>query len=125
MKKRLFRRLAGVLLMASLCLIGNVSAADPVTLQVYDPTGAIEVTQLFSPRFADLHGKTICEVSNGSWETQRTFPAIRELLQRQFPTAKFVPYTKFPVGSAVIDVDKIGDLVKQQGCQAAIVGNAG
>ncbi len=101
------------------------SAAEPVTLKVFDPTGAIEVSQLFAPRLADLNGKTICEVSNGSWEDSRTFPAIRELLQKQFPTAKFVPFTEFPVGSAMIDVDKIGDMVKQKACQAAIVGNAG
>ena len=116
---------AGLVVLLGVPFIKEAIAQSPVTLEVYDPTGAIEVTQLFAPRLADLNGKTICEVSNGSWEDSRTFPAIRELLQRQFPTAKFVPYTEFPVGSAVIDVDKIGDMVKQKGCQAAIVGNAG
>jgi hypothetical protein len=100
-------------------------AADPVTLEVYDPTGAIEVTQLFSARLSDLHGKTICELSNASWEDRRTFPLIRELLQNQFPTARFIPFTEFPLGSNKIDNDKIGDIVKQKGCQAVIVGNAG
>ncbi len=114
------------LLAACLVMATPVATAQsPVTLRLYNPTGAFEVTQIFSPRLADLNGKTICEVSNDSWEDKRTFPLIRELLQKQFPTAKFVPFTEFPVGSAMIDVDKIGDMVKQKGCQAAIVGNAG
>jgi hypothetical protein len=106
-------------------LTEEATAAEPVTLELYNPSGAIEVTQLFSPRLADLHGKTICEVSNGSWEDYRTFPAIRELLLRQFPTAKIVPFTEFPVGSLRIDIDNIGQMAKQKGCQAVITGNAG
>jgi hypothetical protein len=99
-------------------------ASDPVTLKVYDPTGAIEVSQPFAPRLADLHGKTICELSNGKFEYERTFPLIRELLQRQFPTAKIIPYTEFPIGNAKIDVDEIGAILKREGCEAVIVGNA-
>jgi hypothetical protein len=130
MKRRFSTGLALAFLIAiaaasTILSVRDASAADPVTLEVFDPTGAIEVTQLFAPRLADIHGKTICEVSNGSWEDRRTFPLIRELLQKQFPTTKFIPFTDFPVGSSKIDVDKIGDMVKQKGCQAAIVGNAG
>jgi hypothetical protein len=106
--------------------IRDATAQSPVTIKVYDPTGAIEVTQLFAARLADLHGKTICEVSGGMWEDQRTFSLIGQILQRQFPTAKIVPYTEFPVGTAqIMDNDKMGDLAKAKGCQAVIVGNAG
>jgi hypothetical protein len=126
MEKRISWCLTGVFLVAVFCWIGCVSAAEgPVTLKVYDPTGAIEVTQLHARRLDDLNGRTICELSNGSWEDNRTFPVIRELLQRQFSTAKIVPYTEFPVGNVQIDVDTTADLVKKKGCQAAIVGNAG
>ena len=59
-------------------------AADPVKIEVYDPTGAIEVTQLFAPRLSDLHGKTICELSNDTWEATRSLAAIRELLESFF-----------------------------------------
>ncbi len=100
-------------------------AAEPVVLEVFNPTGAIEVTETFAPRIDTLHGKTICEISNGAWEDHRTFPLVRELLQRQFPTAKFISYTEFPVGTSKIDNDKVAALIKQKGCQAAIVGNAG
>ncbi len=101
-------------------------AADPITLEVYDPTGAIEVVNLFAPRLAELNGKTICELSNDSWEAQRTFPAIRELLQRQFPTVKIVPYTEFTHGNRELEgASNIGDMVAKKGCQAVITGNAG
>ena len=99
-------------------------AADPVTLKVHDPTGAIEISQLFAPRPVDLQGKTICELWNGLWEGERMFPIIREQLLRQFPTAKIIPYGEFPIGSASIDVDDIGDLIKRKGGQAVILGNA-
>jgi len=102
------------------------AAAGPVTLELPDPTGALEVTQLFSARLDDLAGKTICEVSNSSWEAARTFPLIRELLQKQFPTAKIIPYTEFTMGSNQIGNDlELGNKLKAAGCQAAIVGNAG
>jgi len=108
---------------------GEATAAAPVTLELYDPTGAVEVTQLHAPRLADLNGKTICELSDGTWEDHRTFPLIRELLQKQFPTAKFIPYTEFPHGSGpagyLMDDDKVADMVKKRGCQAVITGNAG
>jgi len=129
MKKRIIWLMWGVFLMAGLwtgnLLAAAPSAAAPVTLEVYNPTGAIQVSYLFAPRLADLNGKTICEVSDDGWEAYRTFPAFREALQEKFPTAKIIPYTEFPVGTYEIDVDNIGDLLKKKGCQAAIVGNAG
>lgn len=96
-----------------------------VTLEVFNPCGLVGTTSPHAPRLSELNGKTICEVSNGSWEDDRIFPLIRGLLQKQFPTAKFIPYTEFPVGSDQIDIDEIGRIVKDRGCQAAIVGNAG
>ena len=103
----------------------KVIAADPVTLEVHAPTGAIKVTELFSPRLPNLDGKTICELSNDAWETDRTFPAIRKILQKQFPTAKIIPYTEFPLGKFGLEhAEDIGDLVAKKGGQAAIVGNA-
>ena len=99
-----------------------------VTLEVYNPTGAFKATQDFAPRVADLHGKTICELSNGAFQADRTFPVIRELLQKMFPTAKFIPYTEFPIGNVAAtgpDNDKTADMVKARGCQAVIVGNGG
>ena len=98
---------------------------SPLTLEVYDPCGALDTTQTHAPRLDTLAGKTICEVSNASWEDKRTFGRVRELLKERFPDLKVIPLTEFPSGSRYIDVDNIGDLVKEKGCDAAIVGNAG
>jgi ABC-type amino acid transport substrate-binding protein len=127
MKRQVKWMLLGLLLAAFVAASSPVATAQgPVTLEVFDPTGAIEVSQLFTARLADLNGKTICEASNGSWESDRTFPVIRQLLQKQFPTAKIITFDKFTaVSGGGADVPTLGDEMKKQGCQAAIVGNAG
>lgn len=118
--------LIAVFLVVSLWVGYAAAAEGPITLQVYNPTGAFEVTQAFAPRLADLNGKTICEVSNGSWEFDRTFPAIRGLLQKQFPSAKIVTYDKLPTVLTTSDIPNLKrTTVKAAGCQGAIVGNAG
>jgi hypothetical protein len=103
-------------------------AAEPVKLEVYDPTGSIQVTQTFAPRLASLQGKTICEVSNGLWEVDRMFPAITDALKKQFPTVNIIDHTKLPSFTAawsVADLKNMANTVKAAGCQATIVGNAG
>lgn len=121
----LFAVWAGVLSLSVAPLATEAIAADPVTLTLFDPTGAFQVTQTFAPRLEDLRGKTICEVTDDSWETTRTFPAIRELLQKQYPGLKVVPYNRFPYLSTGTDVPGLEAAVKKEGCQGAIVGNAG
>ena len=94
-------------------------------LEVLNPSGAVEVTDLYARRLANLNGKTICELSNGGWEHERTFPRIRELILKRFPNVKFVPYTKLPIGTNEINVPDISDIVSKMGCDAVIGGNAG
>ena len=142
MRKRMSLLMALVLLVSMLAACGSAgpegaagpagtagvapAAAGPVTLEVYDPSGATEITSLHAPRLDTLDGKTICEVSSGvTWEAFRTFPVITELLQKQFPTVKIVPFTEFPQTSDAIDSDEVAAMVKAKGCQGAIVGNAG
>jgi len=95
-----------------------------VTLSVFNPGGNVEAAKSHAPRLSELNGKTICELSDGAWGDNRTFPLIRELLQKQFPTVKIIPYTQFPVGGDKFDIDEIGKIMKDKGCQAAIIGNA-
>ena len=127
---------AGSVLAASVPVVMEqtpvAQAQGPVTLEVYDPTGASEVTQLLAKRLDTLEGKTICELSGDAWEPKRTFPVIRGLLQKKYPTAKIIPYTEFPHGMVSgggyvfeIDSDRVAAQVKERGCQAVIVGNAG
>ncbi len=101
----------------------TANAQTPVSFKVYNPTGALSVTQTFAPRLADLNGKTICEMGE-SWESDRTFPLISSLLQKQFPTIKIVDDTKLPQWTANPDKALV-DKVKSLGCQAVIIGNAG
>jgi len=96
-----------------------------VTLKVYDPTGALETTLLHAPRLDTLAGKTICELSNASWEFDRIFPAIRETLQNRFPTARFLPYADvIPVRPQLDNVENVSKVVKERGCDAVITGMA-
>ena len=95
-----------------------------VTLQVHNPTGMLEVVQSHAARLADLNGRIIGELSNGVWDDYRTFPFLRERLQRRFPGLKIIPYTEFPVGSVEIDKDSVTEMLLQKGCEAVITGNA-
>lgn len=94
-----------------------------VSLEVYDPTGTVDVTETHAPRLKTLSGKTICELSDRVWEDYRTFPNIRKLLLRRFPDAKIIPYTEFPGIYGVTD-EALAEAVKKNGCDGAIVGNA-
>jgi hypothetical protein len=106
-------------------LKASAPAADsPVTIAVFNPTGATQVTQLFATRLADLTGKTVCQVGLSLWEASRTFPLIADLLQKQYG-AKIVGWDKLPQLIENKDVPGLEDAVKQAGCQAVVLGNAG
>ncbi len=94
-----------------------------ISVEVYNPTGTTEAVEQHAPRLADLKGATICELSDRVWEDYRTFPLLRELLQKRFPDAKIIPYTEFP-STYGIDADVLFKLLKEKGCDAVIVGNA-
>ena len=95
-----------------------------VKLEVLNPCGTVRSTLQFAPRLADLNGKTIGLLSNTLGEADRTFPYLRELLQKRFPTATIVPHTEFPQGGDRIDSDEIVKAIKHRGCHAVIAGNA-
>jgi hypothetical protein len=131
LSRREFIKQAGLVgaTMGSTALIAGTpaktAAATSVELKLYNPTGAREVTTLFAPRLDTLAGKTICELSNNGWQAHRTFPLVRELLKRQFPTAKIIPHTEFPSGTNDMQTKKAIDAIKKAGCDAVITGNAG
>ncbi len=108
-----------------------VQISDPVLtgvgssiLEVCDPTGLMEITEVHAPRLDTLEGKTICELSNDTWQAHRVLPEVRRLLQERFPTAKFIPYTAFPTGNEGIDTDRAAELVARAGAHVVIIGNA-
>jgi hypothetical protein len=99
-------------------------SAGSAILKVYDPTGAMEITEVHAPRLDTLEGKTVAELSNDTWQAHRVLPEIRRLLRERFPTAKFIPYTEFPTGNEGIDTEKAAELVARTGAHAVIIGNA-
>ena len=100
------------------------STRNSSILEVYDPTGDVEITEVHAPRLNTLEGKTICELSNDTWQAHRVLPEVRRLLQERFPTAKFIPYTQFPTGNEGIDTERAAELVVRAGAHAVIIGNA-
>lgn len=95
-----------------------------VTLEFFDPSGTLEVTQPFAPRLSTLEGKRIGIVTNEQWQAFRTLPLLRELIQKDFPTAEVLPINAYPQGNALIPTEETAALVKQSGVDAVIVGNA-
>jgi len=93
--------------------------------EVFDPSGFSESMEpsYYATRLTDLKGKTIGEISNGEhggWEVDRTFPMIRQLLEKRFPDIKIIPYTEFLRGlrelTSIISVT----LYRPRGCNAVI-----
>ena len=98
-------------------------------LRVFNPVSAVSITAENAPRFDTLRGKTICEISaTGYWRSSVTFPIVRELMQKRFPDATFIPYTELPIGRTdryPVPLEKVGELLKGKGCDAVILGNGG
>ena len=92
-----------------------------VTLEVFDPTGAVEVAVSFAKRLDTLAGKTIGQVGN-SWEGHRTHPLIKDLLQKMYPTARIIPHTEMP---DYTDPEQVAKAIKEKHCDAIIIGNPG
>lgn len=95
-----------------------------VTLEFFDPSGALEVTQPFAPRLSTLEGKRIGIVTNEQWQAFRTLPLLRDLIRKDFPTAEVLPVDAYPQGNALIPTEETAALVKKSGVDAVIVGNA-
>lgn len=100
----------------------QAEATGPVTLEVFNPVGPTNVTEVYAPRLDTLEGKKICMLSNDSWQAQRTLPVLEELLENEFPTAELIPFTEFPRGT-VVEQQATADLVAEMGCDAVIMGN--
>lgn len=102
-------------------------APEKVELTLFDPTGAIEITQLHQPRLDTLDGKTIGFVSDKAWEDERTFALIKELLVAKYPTVTILDQSNFLSGIEEITKDNngIAEVMQEMGVDAAIIGNAG
>lgn len=99
--------------------------------EVLSPLGEPTVAGVASaPRLSDWRGKTICEISNGLFRSDVSFPLIRELLRKRYPDIKVIPYSEFPIqdrrGTTEQlhrNTDVAAALAIQKGCDAVISGN--
>ncbi len=100
-------------------------------MQVVSPAGISAVKIIgAAPRIGDLNGKTVCEVWNGVFKGDITFPIIRKLLKEKYPGVKIIPYTEFYhlPGSDVPKhqrelAQQIVASAKEKGADALISGN--
>lgn len=104
--------------------------SDIVIYEVLSPGGErVGVDRPIAPRIPDLHGKTVCEVWNGMFRGDATFPILRELLKKRYPSMKFVPYTAFPSFLPMENMDEATVILKeallQHSCDAVISGVGG
>ena len=93
-------------------------------LEFYDPSGVLEVTQPFAPRIASFEGKRIGFVSNEQWQAYRMLPALKEMLEKDFPGIEVLPIDTFPQGNNLIPTEETAAAVAKSGVDAVIVGNA-
>ena len=79
-------------------------------------------------RLNTLNGKTICEVWNGLFSGEKTFPKIRALLKKRYPDINIIPYTELPIVDIVRTekaLESLHEALLQKGCDAIIAGNGG
>ena len=98
-----------------------------VELQVYDPTGSVEIKYTFAPRIDGFDNKTIAFVSDDSWEIERMTPIIKEHLTTHYQNVTIIGEENFIHGIDAITKanNGIAPQMVEMGVDAAIVGNAG
>lgn len=94
------------------------------SLEIFDPSGATEITQLHAARLGSLEGKTVAMLSDDMWQAHRMMPLLREMLEERFDDITIIPETEFPMGNTAIDRDETADMFVERGVDAVIVGNA-
>lgn len=100
-------------------------------IKVISPVGGgIATKQNIAPRLDSLEGKTICEMWNGTYKGDYLFPAFRELMAKNYPRSKVIPYTEFPLcyGGDTPEqhrefAKQIAAMAREKGCDALITGN--
>ena len=95
-----------------------------VSIEFYDPSGGIEVTQPHAARLESLSGKRIGFVTNEQWQAYRMLPLLKDWFERDFPDSEVLPLDAFPQGNGLIGEPETARLVKASGVDAVIIGNA-
>lgn len=88
-------------------------------MEVFDPGGITEVSVPYARRLESLSGKKIGLLSNQMWQAEKALKYLQDLLQAQYPTARF---RFIPAGGEIQAERTIADLARD--CDAVIVGAA-
>lgn len=106
---------------------------NDIKYQVNSPLGSVIAEEFHTSKtLPDLNGKTICEVTNGGFRSEFTFPIIREMLLKRYSGLKIIPYDELPIQWNMVDartmlerVENTVKIMKDKGCDAVITGNGG
>ena len=100
--------------------------------EVVNPLGkpSAEVMPI-APRLDTLDGKTVCEIWNGSFRGQVSFPIIEEMLRERYPGVKVISYSEFPLTlvpslkstTKAKTLEAVRVALLEKGCDAVITGN--
>ena len=93
-------------------------------LELFDPTGTIDVKQPHAQRLSSLEGKRIGVLTNEQWQAYYAMPLLQSLIKRDFPGAQVLPIDTFPSGNERIGSPEIAQLVVDSEVDAVIIGNA-
>lgn len=94
------------------------------TLEIFDPSGATEISRLHAPRLPSLAGKTVAMLSDDMWQSHRMLPLLRKMLEARYDDITVIPETEFPMGNTAMDREETVDMIVERGADAVIVGNA-
>jgi len=92
--------------------------------EFHDPSGTLLVTQAHAARVDTLNGKRIGFLSNEQWQAHRMLPALKALIEEDFPGVEVLPIDTFPQGNSEILKETTAARVKELEVDAVIVGNA-
>jgi hypothetical protein len=93
-------------------------------LELYDPTGTIEVKQPHARRLTSLEGKRIGVLTNEQWQAYFALPLLQSLITRDFAGAQVLPIDTFPSGNDRIGSPDTAQLIADSEVDAVIIGNA-
>jgi hypothetical protein len=95
-----------------------------VSLKVFDPSGATEITRLHAPRLDSLANKNIAMLSDDMWQAHRILPLIKGYLEANVSGIEVIPETEFPMGNTAMDREETADMFVARGVDGVVVGNA-
>lgn len=112
-------------------MAASPSGTDAV-YEVVSPLGEPVMKMVtMAPRLNSLDGKTICEIWNGGFRGDESFPMIERILRERYPTARLIPYSEFPLATVASfhpekkqeTLEALRAKIKERGCDAVITGN--